>query len=265
MANMNMIIHDMEGKIEIGNTFKNPQFRGPRGKLRTFDRVVANPMWNQKEFTETDYDNDELDRFPAGAGFPGNSADWGWVQHIHASLNAKGRAAVVLDTGAVSRGSGNAGVNKEKTIRQWFVEQDIVEGVLYLPENLFYNTSAPGVVLFLNKAKPKNKKGKVLLVNASQVFEKGSPKNFIPARGIVRIARAFLRWKDEDKFSRIVGHAELKKNDYNISPSRYIHTGDAETYRPIAEIVDELDVIEVEARETDKALRKILKKIGVTA
>ena len=123
MANMNMIIHDMEGQIEIGDTFKNPKFRS-KGKLRTFDRVVANPMWNQDWFTEADYDNDELDRFPAGAGFPGkSSADWGWVQHIHASLNDRGRAAVVLDTGAVSRGSGNAGTNKEKTVRQWFVDR----------------------------------------------------------------------------------------------------------------------------------------------
>ena len=69
MANMNMIIHDMEGQIEIGDTFKNPKFR-KNGKLRTFDRVVANPMWNQDWFTESDYDNDELDRFPVGAGFP---------------------------------------------------------------------------------------------------------------------------------------------------------------------------------------------------
>jgi len=122
MANMNMIIHDMEGEIEIGDTFKNPKFR-KGGKLRTFDRVVANPMWNQDWFTEADYDADELERFPAGAGFPGkSSADWGWVQHMHASLNDKGRAAVVLDTGAASRGSGNAGTNKEKTVRQWFVD-----------------------------------------------------------------------------------------------------------------------------------------------
>jgi type I restriction enzyme M protein len=71
MANMNLIIHDMEGEIEIGDTFKNPKFR-KSGKLRTFDRVVANPMWNQNWFVEADYDNDELDRFPAGAGFPGN-------------------------------------------------------------------------------------------------------------------------------------------------------------------------------------------------
>ena len=263
MANMNMIIHDMEGEIEIGDTFKNPKFR-KNGKLRTFDRVIANPMWNQSWFTEADYDADELERFPAGAGFPGkSSADWGWVQHMHASLNEKGRAAVVLDTGAASRGSGNAGTNKEKTVRQWFVDQDLVESVLYLPENLFYNTSAPGIVLFLNRAKSRERGSKVLLVNASQIFEKGDPKNFIPEDGIARISDTLLGWKEEEKLSRIVDHAELKKNDYNISPSRYIHTSDAETYRPIAEIVEELDVIEAEARETDKALREILEKIGV--
>ncbi|PKY11108.1 DNA methyltransferase [Acidithiobacillus marinus] len=266
MANMNMIIHDMEGQIEIGDTFKNPKFRSKQGKLRTFDRVVANPMWNQDWFTEADYDNDELDRFPAGAGFPGkSSADWGWVQHIHASLNATGRAAVVLDTGAASRGSGNAGTNKEKIVRQWFVDHDLIESVLYLPENLFYNTTAPGIVLFLNKAKAKERQGKVLLVNASQVFEKGDPKNFIPEAGIQRIANTLIGWKKEEKLSRIVDHAELKKNDYNISPSRYIHTSDAETYRPIAEIVSELKVIEAEARETDAALLNILKQLGVGA
>jgi type I restriction enzyme M protein len=242
MANMNMIIHDMEGQIEIGDTFKNPKFRDKRGKLRTFDRVVANPMWNQDWFTEADYDADELGRFPAGAGFPGkSSADWGWVQHMHASLNETGRAAVVLDTGAASRGSGNAGTNKEKTVRHWFVDQDLIESVLYLPENLFYNTTAPGIVLFLNKAKPKNRKGQVFLVNASQIFEKGDPKNFIPAVGIDRIAETLIAWKEEEKLSRIVDHAELQKNDYNISPSRYIHTSEAETYRPIAEIVEELN------------------------
>ena len=69
MANMNMIIHDMEGQIEIGDTFKNPKFRNKRGKLRTFDRVVANPMWNQDWFTENDYENDELDRFPPRGRF----------------------------------------------------------------------------------------------------------------------------------------------------------------------------------------------------
>jgi type I restriction enzyme M protein len=135
--------------------------------------------------------------------------------------------------------------------------------VLYLPENLFYNTTAPGIVLFLNKAKPVERQGKVFLVNASQMFEKGDPKNFIPEAGILRLAGTLIGWQEEDKLSRIVDHAELVKYDYNISPSRYIHTSDAETYRPIAVIVEELNAIEADARETDKALKEILEKLGV--
>jgi type I restriction enzyme M protein len=167
MANMNMIIHDMEGEIQIGDTFRKPKFR--RGnRLQIFDRVVANPMWNQTEFKEKDYDADELDRFPKGAGYPGGKADWGWLQHILASLKPNGRAAVVLDTGAASRGSGNANSNKERDVRRWFVEQDLIEGVIYLPENLFYNTTASGIIIVLHHAKPIDRRGKLFLLNASR-------------------------------------------------------------------------------------------------
>jgi type I restriction enzyme M protein len=262
MANMNMIIHDMEGQIEIGDTFRHPKFRN-RNRLQTFDRAVANPMWNQTEFTEKDYDADELDRFPKGAGFPGNKADWGWVQHVLASLNDKGRAAIVLDTGAASRGSGNANTNKEKGVRRWFVEQDFIEGVIYLPENLFYNTSAPGIILFLDKAKSKERKDKLFLLNATAEFAKGDPKNYIPKEAITRIADIFKTWREEEKYSRIVSSEEIAKNDFNISPSRYIHTGAGEEYRPIAEIVEELEALEAESRETDAALKKILARLGV--
>jgi type I restriction enzyme M protein len=260
MANMNMIIHDMEGQIEIGDTFRNPKFR-KGNRLQTFDRAVANPMWNQTEFTEKDYDADELDRFPKGAGFPGNKADWGWVQHILASLNEAGRAAIVLDTGAASRGSGNANTNKEKDVRRWFVEQDLIEGVIYLPENLFYNTTAPGIILFLDKAKSKERKGKLFLLNAATEFAKGDPKNYIPEDAITRIADTFKAWREVEKYSRVVTREEIAKNDFNISPSRYIHTGAGEEYRPIAEIVEELAVLEGEARDTDKALKAILGRL----
>src|SRR5690606_11732667 len=120
---------------------------------------LANPMWNQGDFKELDYDADEFGRFPSEGGYPGGNADWGWLQHILASLTPDGRAAVVLDTGAASRGSGNAGRDKEKEIRQWFVEQDVIEAVLLLPEDLFYNTPAAGIVMFLNRAKPKERQG----------------------------------------------------------------------------------------------------------
>lgn len=260
MANMNMIIHDMEGQIELGDTFKNPKFR-KANRLQTFDRVVANPMWNQDWWKETDYDADEFDRFPKGAGFPGSKADWGWVQIILASLNAKGWAAVVLDTGAASRGSGNANENKEKKVRQWFVEQDLVEGVIYLPENLFYNTTASGIILFLNKDKPKARQGKLFLLNAFDEFTKGDPKNYLADDAILRIADTFKGWKEVDKYSRMVSREEIKKNDFNISPSRYIHSGEGEEYRPVAEIVEELASIEAAAAATDAVLKKILASI----
>jgi type I restriction enzyme M protein len=262
MANMNMIIHDMQGQIEIGDTFKNPKFR-ENNRLKTFDRIVTNPMWNQSMFEEKDYDADPFGRFPKEAGFPGNKADWGWMQHVLASLNDKGKAAVVFDTGAASRGSGNANSNKEKDVRKWFVESDFIEGVLYLPENLFYNTSAPGIIIFLNKRKPKDRTNKLFLVNASKEFAKGDPKNYITEEGIEKITKAFLKWKEIDKFSRIVGKDEIAKNDYNISPSRYIHTSEAEEYRPIAEIWEEIKELDDEAASLNKSLAAIVKKVGV--
>nr|MBI4316970.1 SAM-dependent DNA methyltransferase [Chloroflexota bacterium] len=263
MANMNVIIHDLEGVIEIGDTFKNPKFR-VKNVLQTFDRVVANPMWNQDWFTEKDYDADELGRFPKGAGFPGKqSADWGWVQHILASLNENGRAAIVLDTGAASRGSGSANTTKEKQVRRWFVDNDLIEGVIYLPENLFYNTSAPGIILVLNKNKPAQRKAKLFLLNAGREFEKGDPKNYITAEGIARIAEAFRAWREEDKFSRIVSGEEVARNDYNISPSRYVHTAAGEETRPLGEIVQELRELECREKEVSEIMSRIFAELGI--
>jgi type I restriction enzyme M protein len=178
------------------------------------------------------------------------------------SLGNNGRAAVVLDTGAVARGSGNQGSNHEKDIRKKFVDNDWIEAVLLLPENLFYNTTAPGIVLFLNKNKPKEKKNKIMLINASIEFEKGRPKNFIPDDKIKKIAKAFHGWKDIDKFVKIIGKDEAAKNDYNLSPSRYVSNGKEEEYKDVEEILVELAELEEDKTKTDKKLNAIMKKIG---
>jgi type I restriction enzyme M protein len=166
-----------------------------------------------------------------------------------------------LDTGAASRGSGNQGNNKEKECRKWFVEHDLIEGVIYLPENLFYNTTAPGIILFLNKAK--KHKDKIYLLHAGKEFEKGDPKNYITKDGIERIAETYTAFKEVEKFSSLVSKDEIVKNDYNISPSRYIQVNDATTYRPIEEIVEELREQESEYITIDVELKNILAKLGV--
>jgi len=202
-----------------------------------------------------------LTAFPKVRATPG---DWGWVQMILASLKPQGRAAVVLDTGAASRGSGNANTNKEKEVRRWFVEHDLIEGVIYLPENLFYNTTAPGIILVLDKAKPKERQGKLFLLNATNEFTKGDPKNYLADDAIMRIADTFSAWKEVEKYSRIVSREEIAKSDFNISPSRYIHTGEGEEYRPITEIVEELDDLTEEAQITDTTLKLMLARITAT-
>ncbi len=264
IAKMNMIIHDMEGEIVIGDTLRNPKLL-ERNKLKRFDLVTANPMWNQDGYTAEFYENDPFERFMSYP--PASSADWGWVQHIAASLaepstGSGGRAAIVLDTGAVSRGSGNAGTNKEKDARRALTLRDWIEGVVLLPENLFYNTTAPGIILLLNKAKPAKRRGQIMLINASQEFEKGRPKNFIPDAGIQKIAKAFHNWKDVEKFARIIDLAEAEKNDYNLSPSRYVDTGEAEQHRNVQIIIDELASAEAEAASLDAELNQILKSLG---
>jgi len=263
MSKMNMVIHDMDGVIEIGDTMKSPKFHSGN-LLKKFDRVVANPMWNQGRdslpYINDDYFiNDELERFPAGSC--GGKIDWGWVQHIYSSLNDNGRAAIVLDTGAASRGSGNQGNNKEKDCRKWFIDHDLIEGVIYLPENLFYNTSAPGIIIFLNKAK--KYKDEIYLLHAGKEFKKGHPKNYITPEDIERIVETYKALKEEEKFARLVSKEEIVKSDYNISPSRYIQVNDAETYRPLDEIVEELQILEEEAIEIDTEVKRILEKFGV--
>src|SRR5262249_41895735 len=159
-----------------------------------------NPMWNQR-FDASAYENDTYGRFGSGTP-PSSSADWGWVQHMAASLKPSGRMAVVLDTGAVSRGSGNQGANKEKAVRKAFVEQDLVEAVLLLPENLFYNTTAPGIVMVINRKKRHPRE--ILLINASKLFSKGRPKNYLEESHIEQIARIYREWKSEDALSAII-------------------------------------------------------------
>jgi type I restriction enzyme M protein len=184
---------------------------------------------------------------------------------MYSSLKDGGRAAIVLDTGAVSRGSGTQGTNKEKEVRSKFVDNDLIEGVLLLPENLFYNTTAPGIVLFLNLSKPKERRRKILLVNASQEFEKGRPKNFIPPAGIKRVSSTFLNWTEEEKFSKVITIDDAVKNDYNLSPSRYIETAETVIHRSVGHILYDLEQAEKDAVRVDKELVAIFSKLGLKA
>ena len=250
----------MEGKVLRGNSMENPKFRGSSGRLKKFDIILANPMWNQPIDTSI-YENDPFDRFESQGGITSGKADWAWLQHSLACLKENARAAVVLDTGAVTRGSGSQHEDKEKKIRKWFVNNDFIEGIILLPDNLFYNTPSAGIIIFLNKNKIEERKNKIILLNASQEFYKGKPKNHISEEGIEKIANAFIEGKEIKSFLKIITTDEAVQNDYNLSPSRYVSLLEEATYRPIPQILSELQTIQKEEKQADKELDQILKKL----
>lgn len=258
MAKMNAFIHDMDADIRVGDTLRNPRF-ADGSRLKQFDKVTANPMWNQK-FPQEVFENDAYNRFLYGIPPSNSSSDWGWIQHMFASLNDKGKLVVVIDTGVVSRGSGNTGSNREKEIRKRFVENDYIEAVILLTDNLFYNTTAPGNIIVINKNKPH--KGEILLINASKEFAKGRPKNYLTEENIKRIEDVYKNWKEVEGFSKIITNDEAARNDYNLSPSRYVATGEKEEYLPVDEVLVELEQVEEERKKIDEKLNAILRRMG---
>jgi type I restriction enzyme M protein len=259
MAKMNAFIHDMEAQIALGDTMNRPGFLGSGGSLQKFDIVTANPMWNQ-DFPQSTYENDAYNRFAFGYA-PSSSADWGWVQHMFASLKDRGRMAVVLDTGAVARGSGNVGANRERDIRKQFVEKDLVEAVFLLPENLFYNTPAPAVILVINRKK--RKPGQILFINASKLFKKGRPKNYLPDEIIEQVGKLYARRKDEEGISKVIANEEAARNDFNLSPSRYVVGNDREDVLPLQDAVVQFREAEEERAEADAKLKEVLRGLGL--
>jgi len=263
MAKMNAFLHDFIGAdIQIGDTFRNPRFVANNSSLKRFDYVLANPMWNQKEYNDPFYENDNWNRFTYGIA-PGSSADWGWVQHILASLKENGRAAIVLDTGPVSRGSGSKNNDRERDIRKKFVAEDLIEGVILLPDNLFYNTSAPGIVLMLNRNKPKERKEQILLINLSQHFKKGKPKNILTDDAIDAATEVYQAWESCEKLSNVITLEDAQKTDYNLNPSQFVDVGDKVEHRPVNEILADLTEARIAREKADRTLEDVLARLGL--
>ena len=220
-AKMNAIIHDMDVEIARGDTMINPKFKTTSSRIETYDIVVANPMWNQP-FNPDVFANDPFDRFRPAGGPTSGKGDWAWLQHTLACLNERGRAAVVLDTGAVTRGSGAKHEDKERNIRKWFVDNDLIEGVILLPDNLFYNTSAAGVIVVLSRNKPPERRGKIVLLDASKRATKGRPKNYIRSEDIKCLASRFLAAQSTAGEAVVLSRKKVQQADYNLNPIRWV-------------------------------------------
>lgn len=261
VARMNTIIHDMTVDLQRGDTMINPKFRDPVGGLQRYDIVVANPMWNQT-FSSDILEDDPYDRFSKAGGVTSGKGDWAWLQHTLAAMGDAGRAAVVLDTGAMTRGSGSKNEDKERNIRKWFVDHDYIEGVILLPDNLFYNTSAAGIIVVLNKRKPVARKGKVIMLNASRRFTKGRPKNFLGAADVSELARIYQAGEPVEGEFTTVETADLVDADYNLSPSRWVSRAVDIERRSIPELLDDLQGLDQQLAALNATVYDLVKQVA---
>jgi len=253
IAKTNIMLHNMVAEIHQGDSIADPKFLD-RGGLKKFDIAITNPMWSQDGYKEL-MENDRFNRFQWGIT-PNSSADWGWIQHLLASIEDKGRAGIVLDQGALFRGAA------EREIRKKILEKDWIECVVALPEKLFYNTGAPGSLIFLNKNKSAERRGKVLFIYGADRFEKLKSMNRLRNEDIESIATGFRRFSNQEKFSKVVSLERIRENDYNLNVPRYVDIFEQAEHIDVGQVWKEVRELESERREAESKLSSYLKELG---
>lgn len=246
ICNMNMILHNISRfTIENGDTLEDPQIL-ENGQIRKFDRVLANPPFSQNynrasvKFTH---------RFQEWCPETGKKADLMFVQHMLASLKGDGHMATIMPHGVLFRGG------KEKLIREIFINDDVIEAIISLPQGLFYGTGIPACVLICNKNKPDHLCNKVLFINADREFAEGKNQNKLRPEDIEKIDTIFTLKQELPKYSRLVDTSEIvDQHDYNLNIRRYVdNTPEPEPEDVQAHLIGGIPEDEVTARQGDFA------------
>mgnify|MGYP000007436313 CR=1 FL=1 len=227
LARMNMILHNFPtANVLSGNTLAAPKFKDGE-QLRTYDYVVANPPFSDKEWSTgltlgDSGQQDPYQRFGWGVP-PPKQGDYAYLMHIIRSMNSTGKAACILPHGVLFRG------NAEAVIREKLVTSGILKGIIGLPANLFYGTGIPACVLVLDKENAQARKG-VMMIDASKGFIKDGNKNKLREQDIHKIVDAFDKGEDLPGYARTVPLSEIAsyKNAYNLNLPRYIDSTEAE-------------------------------------
>ena len=252
MCKMNMLLHGLHhARIELGDTIREPKLVED-GRLITYDLVIANPPFSLKEWGYDFAVRDPFKRFCYGIP-PKSFGDFAFIQHMIAILKPTGKMAVVTPHGVLFRS------NSEAQIRKRIVDDDLVEAVIGLPDKLFYNTGIPAAILVINKAKPEERKGKVLFIDASKGYEERRNQNVLREEDISKVVEAFKTFGDQAGYSRVVSIEEIMRNGYNLNISRYVLPSTEEEDSDLKEVWDELKAIDRERANLISQLERVMK------
>lgn len=260
LATMNLAIRGIEADLgSYADTFFNDQH-----KREKFDFILANPPFNLKDWGGDKLADDV--RWQYGIPPVGN-ANFAWLQHMIWHLNAQGRMAMVLANGSLSSQTGTEG-----DIRKAIVDADLVDGIVALPGKLFYTTQIPVSLWFIDKNK--KQPGKTLFIDAREMGTMVSRKlcELKQDTDIKKIADTFQQFhdgtlEDEKGFCSVASIEDIAKQDYILTPGRYVgiaeQEDDGEPFEEkMARLTSEISKCFEESNRLQEEIKKNLEALG---
>lgn len=257
ISRINMILHGIPvWEHKQGDSLRDPRHLTADNRLKAFDRIIMNPPFSLEDWGyDTVVAGDKFGRLSYGMP-PASNGDWAWMQQIAKSLKdadpdtaTGGQGMVVMSQGVLFRGQPeqteeedgqNQKADAEYVIRRGFIEADLIEAIVVLPGKLFYGNNVPGCLVLLNKAKPAERKDKILMIWASRHFQKGNPQNLLRPSDLMRILVPWRAFGDLSTAQRLVPEheAELIREVEEQRDARLADIEDA--YGPVLEPLSRL-------------------------
>ncbi len=255
IGKLHMLLHGLtSARLETGDVITKPALVNPDGNLLSYDRVIANTPFSMKQWSHNMAVEDDYHRFDRyGAIPPRTRGDLAFLLHMLAVTAADGMASVVMPHGILFRGGA------EGRIRRGIVEADLFEAIIGLAPNLFFGASIPVAVCVLNKAKPIERRGKVLFVDAAQegYYLPGKARNYLEPEHIEKIKAAYDAFEDIDRFAHVADLEEIQSDDFNLNISNISRHVDTTGPIEVMSVEDALAQVREAERRRDEAVARM--------
>lgn len=254
IGRMNLFLHGVQDfNIVNDDTLKSPAFI-QNGELQKFDLVLANPPYSIKQWDRAAFESDKYGRNFLGTP-PQGRADYAFFQHILASMNkGSGRCAILFPHGVLFR-------NEEKEMRRKLVESDMIDCVIGLGPNLFFNAPMEACVVICRTHKEPTKRGKVMFINAVKEVTRKNAQSYLEDQHIEHISTAYKSYADEENYAKIATVDEIAERDFSLNIALYVRDGiEVDPVVSIDEAVDDWLSQRITAKEQTDALIAMLHK-----
>lgn len=261
LCRMNMFLHGQDSAvIKWGDTLRHPQLI-EADRLMRFDVVVANPPFSLDKWGADSAEADLHNRFRRGIP-PRSKGDFAFILHmVETALPGEGRVGVICPHGVLFRGG------SEGKIRQSLIDDNLLDAVVGLPQNLFFGTGIPAVVLLFDRSREaggaNEARQDVLFIDASREFQASKNQNELRNADIARVARTHYDRAEETRYSRRVPVSEIVENGYNLNIPRYIDTFEARPDVDLPALKREITQLEAQLTDVRAKLDSHLQLLGV--